>query len=356
MRRGGQRGASLLEALLAFAVLSLGMLGVARLHAGVQASVQRDAQQMQALRAAQRALEGLRAAVAPLPVVATDALDVVPDLAGARLRLERRLAGDDTASALAWTTIAVDAIDRPGAAPPVSLHSALGRAEAALSGALLLARDAVARVHGRAASIPPSARALGDGRSVWRPASALPLAFVFDDATGRITARCDDERALPDACVALDALLLAGWVRVSLAAPPDAANPVDAALPLAIALSLSQGRLAEPGCLTELRDGALAYHCVIEPDGGAWSGRSDLVPQGWTIGAAAGQYAVCRYVGAAGDAGAGDRNATHPARYDHVDRPLMQQNFLVIRGDQPCPAVPASPTRPGGILTVAHQP
>jgi hypothetical protein len=122
----------------------------------------------------------------------------------------------------------------------------------------------------------------------------------------------------------------------------------DVPLPLTVGVQPTTGTLLAAGCITDTHGRALAYHCAIAPSGGAWSGLSAVVPQGWTIGHAAGQYRVCRYTSASGDA--------HPATYEHVDRNLMQQNFLVIRGDQSCPVAPASPLVPDGVITAAHQP
>jgi hypothetical protein len=351
-------GSALLEALVAFAVLSIGLLAVTRLHGSVQQSAQGEAERAQALRAAEHELETLRSAHPPdfASGTASRLLDAADEPRAPRLRLDRLLADDVAARDLAWATVQVQRADRPDAWPPVLLHSALSRADPALSGALLLSPEPGLRVHGRAPSVPVDAVDRGDGQSIWRPAAGLPLAFVIDNVTGRIVARCDLDPAAPAGCTPLDALLLTGWVRVSLAAPPDAAAPDDAPLALDVALRLTRGRLAAPGCSTERVGAALAYHCIIEPAGGAWSGRSDIAPHGWSIGTAAGQNRVCRYVAATGAGTPHERNAAHPARYENVDRPLMQQNFLVIPGDAPCPAVPASPAHPDGIVTMPHQP
>jgi len=69
------------------------------------------------------------------------------------------------------------------------------------------------------------------------------------------------------------------------------------------------------------------------------------VPSGWAIGTAAEERRVCRYAVDQDASGAIDTNAEHPAIYQNVDRTLARQNFIVVRGDQPCPA-----------LTEAHQP
>jgi hypothetical protein len=243
--------------------------------------------------------------------------------------------------------------------PAVVVDSAHHRAAGALSGALLVGRPSpTPGAAGRAAALPPMARDLGDGRSAWRPAATSPIAFVLDHASGRIVARCGDANDAAT-CTPLDALLLGGWIRVSLATPPDADSPDDPPLAAGVALALTRGTLVEPGCLTDVQAGALAYHCAIAPDGGAWSGRSDVVPSGWRLGVEPGRYRVCRYVSTAADAtrpDAGGRNTAHPARYELVDQPLMQQNFLVIRGEQPCPVAPPSTQRRDGLVTAQHQP
>jgi hypothetical protein len=52
-------------------------------------------------------------------------------------------------------------------------------------------------------------------------------------------------------------------------------------------------------------DRHVAYRCIVTPRAdGRWSGRSALVPAGWTIGSGSGDRRVCRYVA----------DATAPAR------------------------------------------
>jgi hypothetical protein len=56
-----------------------------------------------------------------------------------------------------------------------------------------------------------------------------------------------------------------------------------------------------------------------------------------------------------------DRNDEHPSVYRHVDQPLQQQNFLVIRGDLTCPTKAAATIDPKAavtavVATAAHQP
>jgi type II secretory pathway pseudopilin PulG len=325
------RGASLFEALVALAILCLGVLGVGPWQAEMAQGGDVAARRMQALQIAERDLEALRSRD-PLDAAADPAQTSTDD---PRYRSQRRVVPDATAGSLAWIHESVTWGDGLGGMHTLAVSTATNRAPAELSAVLVAPRDAAAgtRVFGRAPAVPVAARDRGDGRSVLPPAPGTAISFVFDNGSGRIAARCTG--ALTTECAALDALSVSGWIRVSLATPPDAVHPDDTPLPLSVALGLTQGRLAEPGCVIERRDGALAYHCVIETDGGTWSGRSDVLAQG---------YVVCRYA------------PSHPERYDHIDRPLMQQNFLVIRNGQSCPVVPPSPSLPDGMLTLAHQP
>ena len=86
-------------------------------------------------------------------------------------------------------------------------------------------------------------------------------------------------------------------------------------------------------------DRHLAYRCVVTPRAdGRWSGRSTLLPSGWTIGSGSGDRRVCRYVADSDASGAIDANIEHPLDYVDVAGSLLAQNFLVVRGDQACPA------------------
>ena len=86
-------------------------------------------------------------------------------------------------------------------------------------------------------------------------------------------------------------------------------------------------------------DRHLAYRCVVTPRAdGRWSGRSALLPAGWTIGSGSGDRRVCRYVADSDGSGAIDANIEHPLDYVDVAGSLLAQNFLVVRGDQACPA------------------
>jgi Tfp pilus assembly protein PilV len=350
MRPHRQRGTSLVEALVAFLVLSLGMLGLARMHTYMQRHADLARQTFEALHLAQEAMEGLRVQPAGHSQPAEDEPQEASSFPSrpAAYRLEREVGrqdGDRYSSA----RIEVSWADRAGAMQHVELHSTLAEVPPALSGALSVQgrRERFASVDARAPSIPRGAHQLGDGRSVLKPAGAT-VAFVFEDSTGRLSAQCTGLNAAASSeqvavqmlsqCQTVHAQLLSGWVRFAAGAV--------AAMPLSIAVDL----VDEAGsalCLTEVRADAVAYHCAI-PTAGAWSGRSRIVPQEWALGDEPGQYRICRYSVDTDGTGAIDRPAEHPEHYSEVVQPLMQQNFLVIPGGRTCTEVDPA--------TAAHQP
>ena len=354
MRAQRERGASLVEALIAFLVLSLGMLGVMRLQTHLQRHADIARQKSEALHLAQEAMEGLRARPGELEPEETHDADAGSVLASHTVyRLERALGhrdGDRFSSA----SIAVKWTDRSGDPHNVQLQSAIGSVPAGLSGALAVQarRERFATIDSRAPSIPRQAHPLGDGRSVLKP-SGSTMAFVFDDITGQLAARCAGLDAdLSSSGVSAQSLaqcetvhghLLSGWVRFA----PGAAGSGPGTLPLSIVVELASDAAESMPCITEPRAGALAYYCAIAP-AGPWSGRSRIVPQGWSLGTEAGQYQVCRFSVDTDGSGAIDRPAEHPEHYHDVDTPLMQQNFLVIPGHRACADMEA--------ITAHHQP
>lgn len=414
-RRRRQAGASLVEALIAFLVLSVGLVGSARLHGQLRLNTDIARQRSEALRLAQADIESLRAftALASGPsgpgyadIVAHAAslgAGTVPNT-NTRFELEREVVADDGYRSAALT---VSWLDRSGQAHQVKLQSVIAGTPPALSGALAAqaAGPAQAALRGRAASIPVTAKDLGNGRSVFKPLGSGDAAWVFDNASGEIVALCTAAgpaqsltAAQLAACPAMKALPLSGIVRLSLAGAPAAAQAKDTPPPLAVVLTLSSTRgsaSAPPTCLseaqklvaiptasgsrreavplaatpadwglagwTELDDRFVAYHCAVMPQLGGWSGRTTIVPQGWTIGTSAADLRVCRYSADHDGSGAVDQNAEHPNEYHHVERALMQQNFLLVPGHLACPTAapvsfdPAAPVH-ADLSTVQHQP
>lgn len=361
MRR--QQGAALVQALIAFAVLSLGVLGTAKLQAELRRHADMARQRSEAVRLAQADMESARAATRPEARHA--AFTPGTDRAGnTSFSLVRSVAASDVPRT---TEVAVSWVDRSGTTQRIALPSIVDETPVFLSAALLMRRDAPALrlATGRAVSIPAFARDLGTGRSAFKPNEAGTIAWVVDNATGLVVARCDrvrsdvatrdlDASRLGD-CTSIRGLLLSGTVRFSLSALPDARRPRDKSLPLDIRLVLTDPpKTDKPLCVTEQHEWDVAYHCVVFTL--PWSGRSEIVPIGWTLGSGSTDLKACRYSADQDGSGAVDSNDEHPDEYKRVDRALMQQNFLMVMGDQACPAPAKAGSDFADFATVQHQP
>jgi hypothetical protein len=373
--RSRQRGIGLIEALLAFLVLALGMLAIGKLQSHLRLHADIARQQSQAMRLAQEDIEGLRAfsvlgsgggrrAYADIAASSASANE------GTGFALTRRidewpaLRAKSARVEVAWT-------DASGAPQLATLNSVIAGSDPALAGALALppSRTPVQRPLERSVAIPIPASDLGDGRSVFKPVARGSLALVFDNASGALIARCTTPLVPGASLTAADlidcdttrGLLLSGRVRFASGDP---------ALALDVALTLGGGGVyaKAPVCATEaktMRSGEpyVGYHCVVYPlASGAWSGRLDVLPSGWQLGLTAADWRVCRYSADLDRSGAIDRNAEHPASYTGVSGPLTQQNFLIVKGTQNCPlgsAVSITGTADDVVVdlsTAPHQP
>ena len=379
LRLHAQRGVGLIEALVAFAVLSLGMLAMTRVQADMRAHAELARQRTEAVRIAQQEIETLRAysvlftsaGLRSFDQIAT-ASATIDSIEPTRFELARQVAtlADGQAASVALT---VHWNDRRGEAHHTTLSSVIARSAPALGAALLSAPSGVPVLgaFARSPRIPFVAKDLGDGRSAFKPANAGNVAIVQDNHTGQVVARCSGlagtlaTAALTSAdltsCDMTIGLLLSGTVRFAQGLP----------LPFEIVLALTGGSYPQaPRCTTtpiESGDQRALYHCVVYPSAsgtsaGRWSGQATVVPIGWRIGVTSDDRRVCRFSSDLDGSGAIDRNVEHPADYTSVDSALAQQNFLVIAGTASCPAAPT--TRIEGdaadvyvdLGTVQHQP
>jgi Tfp pilus assembly protein PilV len=412
--RTAQRGTTVFESLAAFLALGVASLVAAQLHGGLRLHGDLARQRSEAVRLGARELETLRAwsvveaasgVKAYADVVdaeATIGADANPH-ANADYRIVRRIDAEAVAGAKV-ATVAVEWADRGGAAQRIVLDSVIARSDPIWSGALAVgAGDGLPRGSlGRSPLVPVGARALGGGRSGLKPTTSAGSAIVFDDRSGEIVSRCVGIAATTATrdLTASDLLacsegrwrLVAGTIRFSAAVPPQAAEANDESLPLGVTLSLGGGSYAAaPDCSVEamktvrfssggsLRieavpldavpaslglsswvetgDRHLAYRCIVTPRAdGRWSGRTVVVPAGWSLGVGRGDHRVCRYVADADGSGAIDANIEHPADYVDVAGSLLAQNFLVVRGDQACPAASDGERVAAGVGTAPHQP
>lgn len=381
MRRLHQRGVSLVEALVAMAVMAFGMLAVVGLQVTLRTNGDVSKQRAEAVRIAQQSIEDWRAFTAvEVTAGVVDYQDLVSDgpvnVAGINATYAR------TRTVTAWPStwpggsppmktlaVAVAWEDRNGQAQTVLLNSVISGVAPELAGSLAVPTSGVAgrQPQGRHRAIPVLAKDLG-GVSGFMPPQAAGggVTWVFNNVSGLITGVCDLPGRTTATLVAADvaacsantlAQLLRGYVQfAALGSAPDAAQaqtPSGVPLDLDISLSLTTAPAhpAPPICFDDaaavafaaVPGSAVSYYCAIFSNAnGLWSGRSRVVPLGWTIGTAGGQYKVCRYSPLAADNPANAKNVDHPLDYTEAGSAayasLAGQNFLVISAAHSCPS------------------
>ncbi len=390
-QRGRPLGIGLIEVLIALLVLGFALSALLRLQTLMQAGAAHERQRLEALAIVQAWHEQLRHGDPPEAFVAIDS----------RYRVESQDVATDLATLRARHTIVTWTASR-GPPATVELDTLLPTdpaRDARLAAALLLDRAPPRQDSGghalatpRHALIPSSAIPLGDGRSAWQPHAGLPAVWLIDDISGAVVSRCgglttrlDGTRQATD-CVAAGGLLIGGVVRFATdtdhPGSAEAEAPLSPALPLGLAMRpATTGAVAPevdcghdaPATMPAVGEvyppGVVHFLCVVGGTGNPprWSGRLEIVPQGWTIASvdslppAPPARRVCRY-SADHDHDGQIGNAEHPAVHLAVDGPLGDQNFLVVRAGAACPRdAPAS--LPGSLdmntlddSTVPHQP
>jgi Tfp pilus assembly protein PilV len=395
--RARHAGIALIEVLIALAVLTIGIAGLARLQMWLWIGTDAARQQSEATRLAQNELDSLRwwtrltsagGQFAYGDITARSATELTGLTSNTVYSLERQVA-DSTEPGFKVVTVRLSWTDREGAARRLALPSVVGAVDPFWQGALVTApraSDAPTAARGRHPAIPIDAVDLPDGRIAWKLSPASTTVWLFDRSSGQVTQRCGSTAGLANAdlvaasltgCVTVGGLPIWGAVRFALASatpgPAEAANPPSAALALDMRVTLTSSGHPDPGWSCEddadsavasgLLPGAVRYFCVVQPAGTPphWSGRLDVVPTGWTIGGStADARRVCRYSVDRNGNGRID-NLEHPAAYVDVDGPLGQQNFLVVPLVATCPVDQAVQLGSGEIhlsdvTTVAHQP
>lgn len=403
------RGISLVEAIVALAVMAVGMLAVAGVQSTLRLNADVAKQRTEATLIAQDQMEADRSftlveAPTGTPSWSTIVSDVSPrEVTGlnAVYRVQRTVTYDEQPAKVLRVTVTWN--DRSGAEQRVELNSSIAAAAPALSGTLAVRPGTspvapVRRPYQRHPTIPVQARDFGDGRSAFVPPFRPWLVLVFNNVTGLVTGICEfpfDDTSLSNETVTPDdvsacanntlAQLLSGFVRFvrdpggpDLTAA-DVENPTGPALRFRMQLNLtSTGHPTGSFCFDDANyettfDGLLpfgAYYCVIKSNtGGLWSGRSFIEAQrthvgtvdvDWVISgtAADNHYRVCRYTPAANDAQA-VANVDHPRNYADVNGNLVNQNFVVVPATKTCPTDVAANPSIGDLVnsnTLQHQP
>jgi Tfp pilus assembly protein PilV len=396
LHRQHARGVSLVEALVALAVMSIGLLGVVGMQATLRTNAEVSRQRSEAVRMAQEKVESLRAfskldgAVSGeldyADILTSSAEDVTPSSGRASATFRRTVTvTGPTAGGAALKTVTVQVrwwdrrADSTDLADPniqqVTLHTTIARVDPILSAGLGIPtnRSATQRPGGRNIVIPPDAiTPTGSATSNFTPPGGGGVTWVFDNATGEI----NEIGGIP-----VSALLLSGFIRFAtgLSQPTfaESETPPGSPILVSIGVSLTEPLLAsgdfQPICYVAAPDaiGAVRYNCAVPNVGSVpgqitnfrWSGRSLLGTLNLASFASDDTptaFRVCRYTPDSTTDTPSGGNAAHPLDYVSVGTGLTNQNFLVIRagngsGAFTCPLDSASTPLVDGD-TRRHQP
>ncbi len=357
-----QRGVSLIEALVALAIMAFGLLGVAAMQSSLRATADTSRQRAEAVRMAQQKIEQLRgfAVLAGAPSGQLDYDDVVSgnDTPAPPSGYE------NTAFTRSWTvtppgtgdpafkivSVTVSWSDRQGIADSVTLATNILRSSPELSASMGLRgdRSPTQLPRGRNPAIPPQAVDTGNGTSTFEPPGASGVTWTFDNITGLVTT----VSTAPDQCVTSSVsaprprcFVLWGYVR--FVDPGSQPTGEDAELPSGNAISGVgvQVRMSVPNtpafhtCYTASSSTRVSYFClVIGTDTSApfWTGNTPTVAlTGLTnlatsvASVSASEVKVCRYTPALLHVPP-NGNDDNPYRFVDVNRSLGNKNYLVI--------------------------
>jgi Tfp pilus assembly protein PilV len=352
------RGVSLIEALVALAVMAFGMLGVVGMQTTLRSSADLSRQRAEAVRLAQEEIErvrnysALRASDAAPGQLAFEEIDDVAAAAVAASATNTTFtrATEVAASSASepWTRHVrvsvgwVDRRDQPQTVELSTVVSGFPLQMAALPG-LRTDRGPLQQPLGRNPNIPRGAVDEGDGTSRFvPPGGPSDRSWIFNNTTGLITRICQPATT----CTASNRWLLSGIVAFATGDEPtaaEAASPGDAAFAMSIRVVLTLPAVPDEACTTELTSTRVNYFCAVPLTAALrWSGR--VAFSGFTRSSTVAdndpaRYKVCRYtlddrnwMGAARPTTetAEFYNNRHPYRYLLNTTPQLNKNFLVI--------------------------
>lgn len=390
-RRTLSRGVSLIEALVALAVMAFGLLGVVGMQATLRYNADISKQRSEAVRMAQQQVEDLRSFgtlggtaewdYADIASVATAAVPTPAGFANTTFNITTRVV-DPVATDAQFKTVSVtvDWLDRRtdagGTPQSVQLTTAIAAVAPELGATLGLAGDRAApqRPRGRHPTIPPAAVDLGGGSSSFAPPGAPSgTSWTFSNATGQITQVCTP------ACTALKGWLLSGYIAFATGSAPTPAEaespsdpkPLTHAVSVRVDATTTPAPATSPICFANPSTLLVNYFCLVptKPSNSTWSGRSvleilDLSTSASSISTAlsdtaSSSFKVCRYTPQATHTPTGG-NPAHPLDYTDVGASLVNQNFLVISAGSGTAAFTCPGDDAGTPLvnsnTFAHQP
>ncbi len=353
-----RKGISIIEALVALAVMAFGMLSMVGVQVTLRLNSDVARQRAEATRIATQAVDTLRgftrlATTPGQPAwadIATALLsEVVADNTTYRLARTVRNGTDAGVAGLLVKVVEVKVSwqDRTNAEQSVTLDTVIAGVDPAVVGLLTSPAQpsAMHQINGRHWSIPPEATSVsGDPlSSQFTPPGSTGVTWFFNNLTGALRISGADGDAT--------AKLISGLVNFDLSATPDAVSPAGPALNLSAApnaLALVATTVRATGTTTKCYADAagasarLRYFCAVIPvDDKGWGGRLNV---GLSL-TGPPAVTVCRYTPAANP----PLHADHPEVYcsqtaadpdcvkTRVKGNLINQNFLVILTANSCP-------------------
>ena len=356
-----QLGISLIEALVALAVMAFGVMGVAGLQVTMRQNADISKQRSEAVRIAQEAIEtGRSFTVLSTPPMAgagpvartyediktTAASTVIGYTTNTAYTVSSEVIDgtevDPGAPRVKTLRVTVAWADRSGQMQSIQLNTSIAGVAPELAGSLSIPANGTPtrQPHGRNVNVPVTAVDQPDGvTSVFTPPGAPAVRWIFNNASGVITSICNPS----EICTDTTAFLLSGYVRFATddtaPTPAQAENPPSSAFELNLQVNLTAPGPQTIACYTQTLPAYVAYYCALPVTSAPpyqWSGRSVLVSDaGHPIASdaadsATGHYKVCRYTPVQGNTSP-NGNIDHPLDYSGVLGPLSQQNFLLIR-------------------------
>jgi prepilin-type N-terminal cleavage/methylation domain-containing protein len=386
------RGVSLIEALVALAIMAIGMLGIVGVQSTLRSTSDVAKQRSEAVRLAQWEIERWRGFITltggpvgtnyvDLPAGTFTEVLVGTNASYTRTRTVSLLPDPRKGKSM---LVSVTWADRSGEQQRVDLSTLIAGISPELGAAFAVpgAGDVIQQPLGRKGGIPLGAKDLGGGRSGWiPPGSGTGVVWIFNNVTGVITVCTTTAATTADliydpgtpgsnnvVCSNTDpALYVSGYVRYALdtvqPTPANAVNPPSrpsdppSANQVTVAVEyLFSGTPTTQACYVRHVNPASAFapaytefNCavpvlVIPFVPLSWSGFLKFDAAGListsASDAASTRMKVCRYHAA----------ATYSTQKD----PLANQNFLMIRSGDGAPTMPTPYTCPTPLF--AHQP
>ena len=366
---GRQQGVSLIEAVVAMAIMGFGMLGVLGMQSALRSNADISKQRSEAVRIAQAAIETRRsfsvlaatAGARDYDTIATVATVALPNNAGENATFTFTstvtafpAVGDElTVAPHKRLVVDVTWLDRNNDEQSVRMGTIISATAPEVSAALSTPGDAsaVQSPGGRNPAVPPSAVDLGNGTSRFAPpGAATGVTWTFNNINGFITHTC------LSVCTPFDGRLLSGFVNFAAGTPgspaprptsADAESPLGARLVgtafdnVTVSVPITSPSVQTVPCFHQMGSTYVAYFCAMPvtlttPQ--HWSGQARLtLPTGRRLvnrisDRDEDEYRVCRYTSARAQSVVPTiRNEDHPLFYADVRTSLIGQNFLVVR-------------------------